>query len=72
MHAFGPQAPAVAEAMAEQVRMWDRDQRAGPGPSFAAWPMGTPDECLPDRLVIDKRYNRVTISWPAAASALTT
>jgi protein-L-isoaspartate(D-aspartate) O-methyltransferase len=70
-HAFGPHAPAVAEAMAEQVRVWNRDQRGGPGPSFAVWSMGTPDECLPDGLVIDKRYNRVTISWPAAASAAT-
>ncbi len=70
-HAFGPYAAAVAEAMAEQVRVWDRDQRGGPGPNFAVWPMGTPDECLHDGLVIDKRYNRVTISWPAAASAST-
>ncbi len=70
-HAFGPHAPAVAEAMAEQVRVWDRDQRKGPGPNFAVWPMGTPDEYLPDGLVINKRYNRVTISWPTAASAAT-
>ncbi len=68
-HAYGPHARAVAEAMAEQVRQWDRDQRRGPGPTFALWPMSTPDECLPDGLVIDKRYHRVTISWPAAASA---
>ena len=70
-HAFGPHAPAVAEAMAEQVRAWDRDQRGGPGPNFAVWPMATPDECLPDGLVINKRYSRVTISWPVAASAAT-
>lgn len=57
--------------MAEQVRVWDRDQRGGPGPNFAVWPMGTPDECLPDGLVIDKRYHRVTISWPVAAFAAT-
>ena len=29
-HAFGPYASAVAEAMAEQVRGWDHDQRGGP------------------------------------------
>jgi len=68
-HAFGPHARAVAEAMAGQVRVWDRDQRGGPGPDFAVWPKSTPDECLPDGLVIDKRHHRVTISWPAAASA---
>jgi protein-L-isoaspartate(D-aspartate) O-methyltransferase len=65
-HAFGPHAPATAEAMVEQVRVWDRDHRAGAGPDFAVWPKDTPDEALPQGLVIDKRYNRVTISWPAA------
>ncbi len=67
-HAFGPHAPAVAAVLADQVRVWDRDQRGGLGPSFAVWPMGTPDECLPDGLVINKRYHRVTISWPPAVS----
>ncbi len=70
-HAFGPRASAVAEAMAEQVRVWNREQRKGPGPNFALWPMDTPEECLPDGLVIAKRYNRVTISWPTPASAAT-
>ena len=68
-HAFGPRSPAVAAVLADQVRVWDRDQRGGLGPSFAVWPMGTPDECLPGGLVINKRYNRVTISWPPAVSA---
>jgi protein-L-isoaspartate(D-aspartate) O-methyltransferase len=68
-HAFGPHAFAVAEAMAEQVRVWDRGQRKGPGPNFAVWPMDTPEQHLPDGLVITKRYNRVTISWPTPASA---
>ncbi|MGH3797486.1 MAG: methyltransferase, FxLD system [Pseudonocardiaceae bacterium] len=69
-HAFGPHAPAAADAMAEQVRRWDREQRTGPGPVFAVWPKGTSDECLPDGLIINKRYNRVTISWPTSASAV--
>lgn len=64
-HAFGPRAPAMTEALAEQVRVWDRDRRGGPGPDFAVWPKDTPDEALPQGLVINKRYNRVTISWPA-------
>ncbi len=70
-HAFGPHAPAAAEAMAEQVRVWDREQRGGPGPKFAVWPKNTPDDSLTEGLVIDKRHSRVTISWPAAASAAT-
>lgn len=65
-HAFGPHARAVAEAMVEQVRVWDRDRRGGSGPDFAVWPKDTPDEALPQGLIINKRYNRVTISWPAA------
>jgi hypothetical protein len=65
-HAFGPQGPAAAQAMVEQVRVWDRDRRAGVGPTLAVWPKDTPDEALPQGLIINKRYNRVTISWPAA------
>jgi protein-L-isoaspartate(D-aspartate) O-methyltransferase len=66
-HAFGPHAPAAAETMVEQVRVWDRDHRAGAGPAFAVWPKDTPDEALPQGLTINKRYHRVTISWPAAS-----
>ena len=68
-HAFGSHAPAVAGAVAEQVRVWDHDQRGGPGPDFAVWPKGTREEYLPEGLVIDKRYSRISISWPGAASA---
>ncbi|MPZ80269.1 MAG: methyltransferase, FxLD system [Actinophytocola sp.] len=70
-HAFGPHATDLAEAMAEQVRIWDREQRHGPGPNFGVWPLNTPDERLPEGLVINKRHHRVTISWPAATSATT-
>jgi protein-L-isoaspartate(D-aspartate) O-methyltransferase len=51
--------------MAEQVRMWDRDRRGSPGPDFAVWPSDTPDDRLPDGLVITKRHVHVTMSWPA-------
>ncbi|MGH4022798.1 MAG: methyltransferase, FxLD system, partial [Pseudonocardiaceae bacterium] len=68
-HAFGPHASAVAEAMVEQMRVWDRDRRRGAGPDFAVWPLDTPDEALPQGLIINKQYNRVTISWPPAVSA---
>jgi protein-L-isoaspartate(D-aspartate) O-methyltransferase len=66
-HAFGLYAPAVAKAMVEQVRVWDRDHRAGTEPDFTVWPIDTPDEALPQGLVINKRYNRITVSWPAEA-----
>jgi len=64
--AFGPDSAALAEAMAGQVRVWDRAYRGGPGPRIAAYPAHTPDEQLPDGLVIDKRHSRVTVSWPSA------
>jgi protein-L-isoaspartate(D-aspartate) O-methyltransferase len=63
-HAFGPHATDLATALAEQVRTWDREQRHGPGPTFAVWPLSTPDKRLPDGLVITKRHHRITISWP--------
>ncbi|HZD14686.1 MAG TPA: methyltransferase, FxLD system [Pseudonocardiaceae bacterium] len=70
-HAFGPHAVALAEEMAEQVRIWDSDQRRGCGPSFAVWPSDTPEDRLPQGLLIDKRHRRVTISWPAATTTAT-
>jgi protein-L-isoaspartate(D-aspartate) O-methyltransferase len=70
-HAFGPHAADLTEAMAGQVRSWDREQRHGPGPNFGVWPRDTPNERLPEGLVINKRHHRVTISWPAATTATT-
>jgi len=63
-HAFGPDAPALAGAMVEQVRVWDRDQRHHAGPRIAAYPSTTPVEELPDGLVITKRHVRISVSWP--------
>ncbi|MFD0563945.1 hypothetical protein ACFQ2M_19465 [Kitasatospora saccharophila] len=46
------------------MRKWDREHRAGGGPTFTAQPAGTPNDQLPDGLVIDKTHVRLTISWP--------
>jgi protein-L-isoaspartate(D-aspartate) O-methyltransferase len=62
--AFGPEAAALAETIARQVREWDRSHRSGPGPQIAAYPARTPRSLLPRGLVIDKRHVRITISWP--------
>lgn len=70
-HAFGPHAADLAEAMAEQVQIWDRERRHGPGPIFGIWPRDTPEEQLRASLVITKRHHRVTISWPSATNAAT-
>jgi protein-L-isoaspartate(D-aspartate) O-methyltransferase len=65
VHAFGPGAATLAEAMADQVRIWDRHHRQGPGPRIAIYPAHIPDDQLPDGRVIDKRHVRITISWPS-------
>ncbi len=50
------------------IKKRDRGQRGGLGPNSAVWPMGTPDECLPDGLVIDKRYHMR--GWSSRARSL--
>lgn len=66
VHGFGPDADALACVMAEQVKVWDRDERGGPGPSFAVYPVDVADEQLPAGLVVRKRHVNVLISWPSA------
>jgi protein-L-isoaspartate(D-aspartate) O-methyltransferase len=71
VHAFGPDAGELAEEVAEQLRVWGREHRGGPGPQFRVYPVGTPDDQLSEGRVIDKK-RRVTISWPQAATAADT
>jgi protein-L-isoaspartate(D-aspartate) O-methyltransferase len=61
-HAFGPDAPALAEDFADQIRIWDRDHRDGPGPEISVWPLGVPPP--PADLVVPKRHTRVAVTWP--------
>lgn len=64
-HGFGPQAEALACLMTEQIRLWDREQRGGPGPVFAVYPADIADEEMPAGFVIRKRHVNVLISWPS-------
>ncbi len=65
VYAHGPDAESLAEQYADLIRTWDRDHRSGPGPRIEAYPVGTPDDQLPEGArVIDKKYTRVAISWP--------
>lgn len=72
VHAYGPRASDLADAVAGQLRVWAKDHRAGPGPQYRVYPAGTADDLLalpgPGR-VIDKANSRVVISWPAASVA---
>ena len=63
-YAHGPDAERLAEAMSEQVRLWDRDHRGGPAARIAVYPAGTPHDQIPQGRVIEKRHTNVTISWP--------
>ncbi|WP_409496049.1 methyltransferase, FxLD system [Amycolatopsis sp. cmx-11-12] len=69
VHAFGPDAERLAEDVAKQLRIWERDHRNGPGPQFRVYPAGAADDLLPEGRVVDKKHSRITISWPDAANA---
>ncbi|ADP84916.1 methyltransferase, FxLD system [Pseudofrankia inefficax] len=72
VYAHGPNAAGLAVTVAEQVRIWDRDHRGGPGPRYLVVSAATPDAELPagDR-VIDKIHSRIVLSWPRPADSLT-
>ncbi|MEY9860217.1 protein-L-isoaspartate(D-aspartate) O-methyltransferase [Catenulispora sp. GAS73] len=65
---YGPDANALAEHMAEQMRVWDAEQRGGPGPQYTVWPAETVDDLLPAGRVADLPHGRVVISWPGPTS----
>lgn len=60
----GAAAAKAAECLSDEIRTWNRDHRAGPGPAITVHPFGTPDAQLPAGFTIDKKHTRVTISWP--------
>jgi protein-L-isoaspartate(D-aspartate) O-methyltransferase len=62
-HAFGTQAPRLAEAFADQIRHWDRVHRGGPGVTVTVHPRDTPDDALPAGRVIDRRHSRIALAW---------
>ncbi|WP_434739360.1 hypothetical protein [Micromonospora sp. SH-82] len=63
VRAHGPGAARVAEEFADRIRVRDREHR-GQRAHIEVYPVGTPDHELPSGLVIDKRRNRVIVSWP--------
>jgi protein-L-isoaspartate(D-aspartate) O-methyltransferase len=63
-YGHGPRAAELAECMAAQIRIWDRDHRPGPGPVLTVHPAGTPDGDLPAGYVLNKRHTTLVLSWP--------
>ena len=62
----GPRGAELAEQLAGQIRVWDREQRHGPGPVLTVHPASTPASDLPPGRVIRKRHTTMVLSWPNA------
>ncbi|MEU4229617.1 methyltransferase, FxLD system [Nonomuraea sp. NPDC026600] len=62
-HAFGLDAPALANTWADLVRTWDRVHRHGPGPRYTIYPVDT-DHQSADGPVVTKGHVKIAISWP--------
>jgi protein-L-isoaspartate(D-aspartate) O-methyltransferase len=62
-YGHGPDGVKLAERLAEQIRIWDRDHRDGSGPRLTVHPASTPDADLQDGFVLDKRHTKIVISW---------
>ncbi|WP_131747604.1 hypothetical protein [Frankia sp. Cppng1_Ct_nod] len=57
----GPAGPGVADRLCDQIRIWGGDRKARP--VINVHPAGTPDERLPNGLIIDKPHSRMTLTW---------
>ncbi len=57
----GPAGQPLAERLCAQIRVWDQGRAAHP--AITAHPAGTPDEKLPEGLVIDKHAVRLVITF---------
>jgi len=71
VHAFGPDAAALAERVSEQLQVWERAHRHGPGPRFRVDPAGPADDPSPAGSVVTKKHSRITVSWPETTSTAT-
>lgn len=63
VYGHGPDADRLVGHLAGQIREWDREHRGGPGPLICAYPADTPDDQLPEGLVITKKHTKLTVSW---------
>jgi protein-L-isoaspartate(D-aspartate) O-methyltransferase len=68
-HGHGPAGSGLAEAMCEQVRVWDREHRGGPPALITILPAGTPADQLPQGRILAKRHTMTVISWPGTVAS---
>jgi len=66
-YGHGPRGAELAERLAEQIRVWDRDHRHGPDPVLTIHPAGTPASDLPSGTVFRKPHTTMVLSWPETA-----
>jgi protein-L-isoaspartate(D-aspartate) O-methyltransferase len=66
-YGHGPRGAELAERLAGQIRVWDRDYRHGPGPVLTIYPAGTADSELPPGAVFRRPHTTMVLSWPEAA-----
>lgn len=69
VQAFGPNAKAVADHLAEAIRAWDRELRGRAAPALTVLAAGTPDSALPVGDVVDKPNARIVVTWPQRDTA---
>ena len=61
VYAHGPDADTLAHQMVRRIQSWDRTSLNA---RIEAHPAGTPDDHLPEGLILDKKHTRIVISWP--------
>jgi protein-L-isoaspartate(D-aspartate) O-methyltransferase len=62
IHAHGPHADALADAMADLVVAWDRDAR-NTSPRLQVHPADSPDGELPHGHILNKPHSRLLFTW---------
>ena len=65
-YGHGPRGAELAERLAEQIHVWDRDHRHGPDPVLTIYPAGTPAGDLTPGAVFHKPNTTMVLSWPEA------
>ena len=68
-YGHGPRGAELAEQLAGQIQVFDREHRHGPGPVLTVHPASTPASDLPPGRVIRKRHTTMVLSWPAMPAA---
>ncbi len=70
VHAYGPQADALAEAMAAAVTAWDRDMGRDSRPRLIVRPRSIDVPPAPGARVVDKQSARLEVLWQADGQAV--